>query len=95
VDDFTVKYVGKQHAEHLQNALLQTYELTTDWTAKVYSGIILKWDYDKKTCDISIPGYVSNILSKFQHDSPNHPQHSPSWYVEPVYGAKTQYATKD
>jgi hypothetical protein len=35
VDDFAVKYVGKQHAEHLQNALLRTYELTTDWTATV------------------------------------------------------------
>jgi hypothetical protein len=35
VDDFAVKYVGKQHAEHLRNALLQTYELTTDWTATV------------------------------------------------------------
>jgi hypothetical protein len=30
VDDFTVKYVGKQHAEHLRNALLRTFELTTD-----------------------------------------------------------------
>jgi hypothetical protein len=35
VDDFAVKYVGKQHAEHLWNALLRTYELTTDWTATV------------------------------------------------------------
>jgi hypothetical protein len=26
---------------------------------------------------------------------PKHPQHTPSWYVTPVYGAKTQYATKD
>jgi hypothetical protein len=34
-------------------------------------------------------------LSKFQHDSPKHPQHIPSWYVTPVYGAKTQYATRD
>jgi hypothetical protein len=25
VDDFAVKYVGKQHAEHLRNALLRTY----------------------------------------------------------------------
>jgi hypothetical protein len=65
VDDFTVKYVGTQHAEHLRNALLQTYELTTDWTATVYSGITLKWDYSKRTCDISMPGYVSNVLSKF------------------------------
>jgi hypothetical protein len=75
VDDFAVKYVGKQHAEHLQNALLKTYELTTDWTATatVYSGMTLKWDYKKRTCDISVPGYVSNVLSKFQHDAPKHP----------------------
>jgi hypothetical protein len=95
VDDFAVKYVGKQHAEHLQNALLRTCELTTDWTATVYSGMTLKWDYEKRTCDISMPGYVSNVLSKFQHDSPKHPQHTPSRYVTPVYGAKTQYVTKD
>jgi hypothetical protein len=95
VDDFTVKYVGKQHAEHFRNALLRTYELTTDWTATVYSGMTLKWDYDTRTGDISMPGYVSNVLSKFQHDAPKHPQHTPSRYVTPVYGAKTQYATKD
>jgi hypothetical protein len=35
VDDFAVKYVGKQHAEHLSNALLRAYELTTDWTTTV------------------------------------------------------------
>jgi hypothetical protein len=45
VDDFSVKYVGKQHADHLRNYLLQTYELTTNWDAKVYSGMSLKWDY--------------------------------------------------
>jgi hypothetical protein len=75
--------------------LLRAYELTTDWTATVYSGMTLKWVYDKRTCNISMPGYVSNVLSKFQHCAPNHPQHTPSWYVTPVYGAKTQYATKD
>jgi hypothetical protein len=95
VDAFAIKYVGKQHAEHLRNALLRIYELTTDWTATVYSGMTLKWDYNARTCDISMPGYVSNILSKFQHDAPKHPQHIPSRYVTPVYSAKTQYATKD
>jgi hypothetical protein len=53
------------------------------------------WDYKNRTCHISMPGYVSNVLSKFQHDSPKHPQHTPSWYVTLVYGTKTQYATKD
>jgi hypothetical protein len=95
VDDFAVKYVGKQHAEHLRNALLRTYELTTDWTETVYSGMTLKWDYKNRTCNISMPGYVSNVLIQFQHDAPKHPQHTPSRYVTPVYSAKTQYATKD
>jgi hypothetical protein len=44
VDDFTVKYVGKQHADHLRDALLRSYELTNDWEGKVYSGMSLKWD---------------------------------------------------
>jgi hypothetical protein len=95
VDGFTVKYVGKQHADHIRKALLKTYELTTDWAATVYSGMTLKWDYKNRTCDIYMPGYVSNVLSKFQHDAPKHPQHTPSRYVMPVCGAKNQYATKD
>jgi hypothetical protein len=42
-----------------------------------------------------MPGYVSNVLSKFQNDTPKHPRHTPSRYITPLYGAKTQYATKD
>jgi hypothetical protein len=95
VDDFAVKYAGKQHADHLRNAWLKTYELTTDWTATVYSGVNLKWDYTKRTCDISMPAYVSSVLSKFQHNAPKHPKYTPSRYVTPVYGDKTQYTTKD
>jgi hypothetical protein len=94
VDDFAVKYVVKQHADHIRNALLQSYELTTDWEGKVYSVMSLTWDYKNRTCDISMPGYVSNVISKFQHDSPKHPQHTPSKYVTPVYGTKNQYATQ-
>jgi hypothetical protein len=95
VDDFAVKYVEKHHADHLRNALLKSYELTTDWAGKMYSGMSFNWDYKNRTCDISMPGYASNVLSKFQHDAPKHPQHTPPRYVTPVYGAKTQYATKD
>jgi hypothetical protein len=95
LDNFTVKYMGKQHTDHLINALLHNYQVTIDWEANVYSCMSLKWDYKKRTCDISMPGYVSNVLSKFQHDAPKHPQHTPSKYVTTVYGAKTQYATKD
>jgi hypothetical protein len=95
VDDFAVKYVGKHHAEHLRKALLQSYELTTEWEGKVYSCMSLQWDYKKIIYNISMPGYFSNVLSKFQHDAPNHPQRTRSKYIMPVYGAKTQYATQD
>jgi hypothetical protein len=55
----------------------------------------LKWDYKNRTCEFFMPDYVSNVLSKFQHDTPKHPQHTPSRYVMPVYGAKAQYSTQD
>jgi hypothetical protein len=41
-----------------------------------------------------MPGYITNVLNKFQHDTPKTPQHTPSRYVIPVYGAKMQYATQ-
>jgi hypothetical protein len=44
VDEFTVKYVGKQHADHLRKTLLRSYELTTDWEGKLYSSMTLHWD---------------------------------------------------
>jgi hypothetical protein len=40
-------------------------------------------------------GYASNVLSRFQHDAPKQLHHTPSGYAIPIYGAKTQYATKD
>jgi hypothetical protein len=48
-----------------------------------------------RTCDISMHGYVTNVVSKFQHDKLKHPQDTPSRYVIPVYSANTQYATQD
>jgi hypothetical protein len=95
VDDFAVKYVGKDNAHHLRNALLRHNEITTDWGGTVYSGMTLKWDYQQRTCDISMPSYVTHFLNKFHHDAPKHPQHTPSKYVTPIYGAKTQYITRD
>jgi hypothetical protein len=51
----------------------------------------LKWDYQKH---LNVR-YVDNVVSNSQHDNPKHPQHTPSKYVTPVYGATTQYATRD
>jgi hypothetical protein len=42
-----------------------------------------------------MPGYITNVLNKFEHDAPRTPQHTPSKYITPVYGANMQFATQD
>jgi hypothetical protein len=47
VDDLGVKYVGKEHADHLIKCIKIKYELTKDWTGYLFCGIKLNWDYSK------------------------------------------------
>ena len=46
VDDFGVKYVGQEHAEHLIQVLREYYTMSIDWDGSLYCGIQLDWDYD-------------------------------------------------
>jgi hypothetical protein len=72
VDDFFgVKYVGKQHADHLYQVLSQ-------------------WDYNTRTVDLPMPGYVQATLHKFQHTAPRQLCHAPSAWNKPQYGVKIQ-----
>jgi hypothetical protein len=47
VDDFGVKYIRKEHAQHLKNTLEEHYKHTCNWTDKCCIGIKLDWDYNK------------------------------------------------
>ena len=77
VNNFGVKYVGKEHADHLINAIKGTYKCTEDWKGELYCGISLKWDYEEQTLDFSMPGYIKEVLVKYLHDKPARPQHAP------------------
>jgi hypothetical protein len=92
VDDFGIKYVSKEHAEHLLSTIALLYTSTTDWEGELYCGLTLKWDYDARTVDISMPGYVTAALHKYQHPTPTTPQHAPHKWVQPKYGQATQSA---
>ena len=48
VDDFGVKYVGKEHVEHLMSILKHHYEVESDWTGAKYIGLTIDWDYSHK-----------------------------------------------
>jgi hypothetical protein len=62
VDNFGIKYVGKEHVDHLIKCLNEKYKRTEDWTGDLYCGITLKWNYDARTLDISMPGYIKTQL---------------------------------
>ena len=93
VDDFGVKYVGEEHAQHLKATLEEHYKLTCDWTGTRYIGITLDWDYKRRQVHLSMPNYVKKALKQFQH-TVNKLQHAPYPSVPIQYGAKKQYATQ-
>ena len=67
VDDFGIKYEGDDHAQHLITSLQALYKVSIDWTASLYCGLRLVWDYTNRTVDVSMPGYIHAALHRFQH----------------------------
>jgi hypothetical protein len=88
VDDFGVNYNGKEHVQHLIRCIKETYEVTEDWTGDLYCGITLKWNYEERWLDISMPGYIEKLLLKYKHRMPTKPQHCPYAPAPKQYGAK-------
>ena len=91
VDDYAVKYVGKEHALHLLHTLQKDYKVTTDWSGSRYIGVTLDWDYDNRRVHLSMPGYKAKALKQFGHALQKH-QDSPFPCAKIDYGARKQYA---
>ncbi len=94
VDDFGVKYVGKEHAHHHKNSLDEHYKLMCDWTGKQYIRITLDWDYIKRQIHLSMPNYVQKALKQFQYKA-GKLEHAPYQSAPIQYNAKKQYATQE
>ena len=105
VDDFGVKYVGKEHAVHLIKAIKKDqlipgdgYEVEVDWVGDLFCGITLDWHYgtgdpsDKRGryLDISMYKYIPKLLQKFKHGHPKKPEHSPYHSPPKKYGTAAQ-----
>ena len=89
VDDFGIKYVGKEHAQHLLGVLKEFYEIEEDWTGSLYCGITLDWHYDQQYVDISMVNYVLKQLAKYKQPPPKNPQHY-SFELKPIqYGKQS------
>jgi hypothetical protein len=92
VDDFGVKYFCKEDADHLIETLRKFFKVSVDWEGRNYCGLTIDWNYNAGHVDISMPGYVSKALLKFQHTPPQHKVYAPHNWTRPAYGQKTQFA---
>ena len=95
VDDFAIKYVRQEDADHLVNAIKRYYPITIDTDATKYIGLTVAWDYTNRKAHIHMPGYLDKALVRFKHVAPEKIQNSPHPHVIPQYGTKTQYAKDD
>ena len=73
VDDFGVKYTGKENSNHLIQDLQKLYTISIDRTGSLFCGLTIDWDYAAQTCDIYMPEYLQTALLKFQHLAPKRP----------------------
>ena len=95
VDDFGVKYVGKEHADHLLQTINANYETSHEWEGTRYIGLTIDWDYIQRFVHISMPGYCAKACLPFKHAIPRKHQDQPYPSIERTYGAKQQFAEVD
>lgn len=70
VDDFGIKYVGKEAAQCLIDVLKENYTISVDQEEKKYMGLTLDWNYDRREVHLTMPGYVEKALKQFGHRKP-------------------------
>jgi hypothetical protein len=92
VNNFGVKYVGEENAQHLLDIMGHYYKCSCNWKGEGYCGLTLKWNYKGKKVHVLMPGYVTKALTHFWHPPPIKNQDQPYPHAKPNYGAKTQHA---
>ena len=82
VDDFDIKYIGKNNLQHFQQVLKDKYDIILDDNSILYCGFNLKWNYVKQKVELSMQNYVKEALHKFQDPKPTRKQHASHPWVK-------------
>ena len=81
-------------AHHLINEIIKYFKCSIDWERKNHLGLTLDWNYAQNYYDISIPGYITLSLHKFQHKPLARTQYSLYPWNKPDYGNQQSPAPK-
>ena len=93
IDDFGVKYVGKEQADYLMSGLKQFYNMEKDWKGALYYIISLDWHYAEGCVDIYMPNDAQRQLTKYEHSPPKRRQNCPYAPEPKKYGKLAQDIT--
>ena len=77
VDDFAVKYIDHEDANHLINTIRKYYPMTVDKEAMKYIGLTIQWDYTNRKAHIYMLGYLNKAFVRFKHEKLMKIQNSP------------------
>ena len=91
VDDFGVKYVGKEHADHLIAVLKEHHKIPENRAGSNSCAVTFHWEYEKQELHLFMPGCVSKALQRFQQEMLKKPEDQPYAHAAPAYGMKIQY----
>ena len=88
VDNFGVKYVVEEHAQHLVDTIKGHYDIKTDWKGDKYIGVKLYWDYvkrDKSICPSQaiLPKYFSSYITPSKKNDKTCRTHKCQWFTAP------------
>jgi hypothetical protein len=73
VDNFGVKYIGKEYVTHLITVLKKHYKVEKDWEGRHYLGITMDWDHKNHKVHMSMPKYVERAPVRFSNPIPSKP----------------------
>jgi hypothetical protein len=65
VDNFGIKYIGREHANHLAKILEEHYKCSIVWDGNQYLGMNMNWDYNSHKVHVSMLNYVPKTLTHF------------------------------
>jgi hypothetical protein len=82
VDDFAIKIMSEDNANHIINTLMKHYIITVDREATKYSGLTIEWDDENSKVYMYMVGYLSRAMMQFKHEAPTRIQNSPHPHVK-------------
>jgi hypothetical protein len=88
VDNFGVKYIRDEHAQHLLQMVKKYYTCWFKNEEERHCKLTIKWDYIGKNVHLSMPSYIKKALNCFQHPPPIVPQDQLHQHVKKSYGEK-------